>query len=67
MCSGHLAPDYSDLRALHLSLYPVDEGDLLAQIEAASLSMFLITTLKFALATHFAALESSTPSILIRL
>lgn len=34
MRPGDLAPDYPDLGALDLSLCPVDEGDLLAQVEA---------------------------------
>jgi hypothetical protein len=31
--AGDLAPDYSDLRALNFSLCPIDEGNLLAEVE----------------------------------
>lgn len=34
MWSGHLAPDDTDLGALHFLLSAVDESDLLAEVEA---------------------------------
>jgi len=34
VCASDLAPNYPDLRALNLTLRPVDKGDLLAEIEA---------------------------------
>ena len=62
-----LAPDYPDVRAANLTLRPVNESNLLAQVEAAIVLVGRPKSQSMSSATYFAALVSSTPSILIKL
>jgi uncharacterized membrane protein YkvI len=64
MWSGNGTPDDPDLRTSNLSLRTVNESNLLSEVEAGVLvSGLLLPIFQF---TYFAALVSSTPSILIR-
>lgn len=71
MRSGNLAPDHADLGAADLLLATVDEGDLLAEVEAVfALTLVLLPSPSFSARdceTYLAAFVLSTPSILIRL
>lgn len=74
MWPGDLAPDDADLGSTDLLLAAVDEGNLLAEVEAVvgiSVSTRKIRDSSWPVgvlrATYLAAEVSSTPSILIRL
>lgn len=67
MWPSDLAPDNADLGATDLLLAAVDEGDLLAKVEAASFSQQSICSLNKQSITYLAPSTLSTPSILIRL
>ncbi len=70
MGSGNLAPDHADLGAADLLLATVDEGDLLAEVEAVFALLVLLPSPSFCARdceTYLAAFVLSTPSILIRL
>lgn len=65
--AGDLAPDHANLGSTDLLLGLVDVRNLLAEVEAVSLSADDAPSLGEALRTYLAAGVSSTPSILIKL
>lgn len=67
MRSGDLAPNDSDLGAADLLGCTVHESDLLSEVEAVETLSAMCATSRTRDVAHLAALESSTPSSLIKL